>query len=77
MTQSDPTPLFIAERAAGHVEQYRGAAIAQHGQAVVALSQVPPNYSAAATACHRALQFQRQADAIDQLANDAGLWEKA
>lgn len=69
-----PTPLAIAQRAEGHAARYRAAAALQRGQAWDALSQFPPDYSAAATACHRALQFTRQADAVEQLAKDSGLW---
>lgn len=68
-----PTPLQLARTLEAHLEQYRLAATLQRGEARQLLAQEPPDYSAAATACHRALQFTRQAGALEQLARDAGL----
>jgi hypothetical protein len=62
MTQ--PRTLELIER---HRHQYVGAMRLQHEQAVALLAQNPPDYSAAATACHRALQFERQAQTLEQL----------
>lgn len=77
MTHStnDPvTVLQVAQITEARLEQYRSSARLHHRQAVACLAQNPPDYSLAATACHRALQFTWQADALDQLARDAGLW---
>lgn len=69
-----PTPLSIAQLTEQHVQQYREHQQLQTELAYRHLVSTPPDLSAAATACHRALQFQRQADALTQLAKDAGLW---
>lgn len=68
------TPLQLTQIAQRRLAQYRLAAERQHVQAMGHLDQAPPNYSAAATACHRAHQFYLQAQALEQLARDAGLW---
>jgi hypothetical protein len=70
---TDPTQP-LADVLGSHVTQYRLAARQQENQARRLLAQNPPDYSVAATACHRALQFQRQAEALEALAKDAQLW---
>lgn len=70
----DPiTPLSIVRTLEHQQEQYREAARQQQRTAVANLAQTLPDYSAAATACHRALQFTRCAEALERLAVDAGL----
>lgn len=58
------------ERVTVHASLYREAVRKQHDMAVGALTSGRPDYSAAATACHRALQFQRQAEACETLARE-------
>jgi hypothetical protein len=53
-----------------HHGAYLDAMALQHEQALALLTQKPPDFSMAATACHRALQFQRQAEALMQLRRD-------
>lgn len=53
------------DRLALHARLYGHSARLQHEQAVALLAQDPPDFSAAATACHRALQFERQQQALD------------
>lgn len=74
-TDSASIPLPDLVRAVSrHVVQYREAARALRGQAQASLAQDPPDFSAAATACHRALQFTRQAEALHVLVAEAGEW---
>jgi hypothetical protein len=60
----DETDLNILD---SHYQSYVGAMARQHEYALESLTQQPPDFSSAATACHRALQFQRQADALREL----------
>lgn len=64
---SDQTELWhkTQDLLALHSLLYQTSADRQHTQATALLAQTPPDFSAAATACHRALQFTRQADALD------------
>lgn len=73
MTTTHPTPLTIALTVQRHEDTYRDAAHQQRETALANLQADPPDYSAAATACHRALQFTRQAECLNGLARDAGL----
>ena len=57
----DPAEIATLDR---HIELYRAAAEGQKDIAVLSLQTSPPDYSSAATACHRALQFTRQAEAL-------------
>jgi hypothetical protein len=68
------TPLQIARTAEAHLEKYREASQLQRELARRCLASEPPQLSEAATACHRAYQFRLEADALEQLAKDAGLW---
>jgi hypothetical protein len=47
-----------------HVHGYRRSMTMQHKQAAALLAQEVPDYSSAAAACHRALQYERQAQAL-------------
>jgi len=56
--------------AAEHARQYRRASEAQTRLARQYLAADVLDLSLAATACHRALQFERQAQALEQLARE-------
>lgn len=57
----------LIEIAARYIEQYTAARDAQTEVARKYLANTPPELSLAATACHRALQFERQAQALASL----------
>lgn len=61
---ADQRLMRASQRAQAELDLYLEQSREQHGQAMAALAKSPPNYSAAATACHRALQFHRQAEAL-------------
>lgn len=57
-------PAFVLQQ---HADSYQAAMARQHEQALQLLTQQPPDFSQAATACHRALQFQRQGEALQEV----------
>lgn len=62
---NDPTPVTAQDVLRAHLQQYRAAAELQAAQAAQALER--QDYSYSATCAHRALQFTRQAEAVDSL----------
>lgn len=70
----DPTTPATAQQAADlaqlHAVSYRQTAQRQREQIDACLSLQPPDYSAAATACHRAHQYARMADACEELGRE-------
>lgn len=66
MDGSTPDPRLTAarQRVGRDMDSYLEQQRQHHEAAAAALAETPPDYSAAATACHRALQFRRQAEAL-------------
>lgn len=59
------TPVTAENLLQLHAQLYRAAAAQQHEQVAGALACTPPDYSHVATSAHRALQFVRQAEALE------------